>query len=346
MDISKVNGELVFTHSNGTSITVNNQFLDSHEMYSIVNRFVKADFRVGQSDEIQKKENRIFLPLFYHTSAYQDDSKTLTVVDKLFSFVDMLEDKWDVLDFIVRVSVRDSSFNPIPKGYPEFCKRKGMRIYGHSRDCFTFYKMTESLPLKYRSILREVFDGSLCKEWVNIYSNTDELISFAKAFINSTKKVKEVVRLEGIMYELSKKDGDRLDGTKTLQENLDIFKAENKKRESQAIRESQLKYSELEKINSHGLRVVVPLSIEELEDEGNQQSNCVGNFYNDNICDGDCIIYFIREEDKLEKSYITCRYNFDEEETEEALARFNNNYEDERVDEIIEWVDETMKNWE
>lgn len=346
MDISKVNGELVFTHSNGTSITVDNQFLDSLEVYNLVNSFVKSDFKVKGVDETQKKENRIFLPLFYHASAYQDSSKSLAVVDKLFSFVDMLDDKWDVLDFIVRASVRDSSFNPIPKGYPEFCKRKGMRFYGHSRDCFTFYKMTESLPFKYRSILREVHDGSLCKEWVNIYSKTDELISFTKAFINSTKKVKEVVRLEGIMYELSKQEGDCLDGTKTLQENLDIIKAEDKKRESQAIRESQLKYLELEKINSHGLRVVIPLSIEELEDEGNQQSNCVGNFYNNDICNGNCIIYFIRAEDKLEKSYITCRYNFDEEETEEALARFNNNYEDERVDEIIERVDETMRNWQ
>lgn len=341
MDITKVNGQLVFTHSNGTSITVNNQFLDDPRVFQVVTHFANTDLKAREINPNSKKENQIFVPLLWHRY-YMRKPKVLSTIDKLFPFVDMLDIPSDALDFIEMGDL----FKSVPKGYLEFCKRKGMRIYGHSYNCFIFHKLTENFPLKYRSILREVHDSNLCQNLVNIDKSTDELISFAKAFINSTKKAKEVVRLESIMCELNGEENIQLDETKTLQENFDIFKAEERKADSLAIRESQLPYLELEKISFHGLRVVVPLSLEELEDEGKQQSNCVGSFYNTAIWEGECIIYFIRAEDKPEKSYITCRYDFYGEETEEARARFNSEYEDERVDEIIKQIDEIMKNWE
>lgn len=69
--------------------------------------------------------------------------------------------------------------------------------------------------------------------------------------------------------------------------------------------------------------VVVPKDVMDLANEGFQQNNCVGYFYNDSIKDGDDYIFFLRKKDKPEKSYITCRYRVDNKEVEEA--RYKNN---------------------
>ena len=52
---------------------------------------------------------------------------------------------------------------------------------------------------------------------------------------------------------------------------------------------------------------IIPTTLNELQDEGTQQNNCVGSYYNDNIIDGDYKICFVRHIEKPTKSYITCR---------------------------------------
>lgn len=55
--------------------------------------------------------------------------------------------------------------------------------------------------------------------------------------------------------------------------------------------------------------VIIPQTINDLIDEGKQQHNCVGHYYNDKICKGADYIYFIRKADDDKHSFITCRYN-------------------------------------
>lgn len=71
----------------------------------------------------------------------------------------------------------------------------------------------------------------------------------------------------------------------------------------------------------------------DLADEGFQQNNCVGYFYNDSIKDGDNCIFFLRKKDKPEKSYITCRYYVDTKEVIEA--KYKNNRDIDSADEKI-----------
>ena len=79
--------------------------------------------------------------------------------------------------------------------------------------------------------------------------------------------------------------------------------------------------------------VVVPQNVMDLIDEGFQQNNCVGYYYNDSIENGDNCIFFLRKKDKPEKSYITCRYCVDTKEIEEA--RYKNNRDIDSADEKI-----------
>lgn len=80
--------------------------------------------------------------------------------------------------------------------------------------------------------------------------------------------------------------------------------------------------------------VVVPQNVMDLIDEGFQQNNCVGYYYNDSIENGDNCIFFLRKKNKPLKSYITCRYCVVTKKIEEAKYKNNRNV-DSADEEII-----------
>lgn len=89
--------------------------------------------------------------------------------------------------------------------------------------------------------------------------------------------------------------------------------------------------------------IVVPQTYEDLVDEGKQQNNCVGHFYNDSILRGENLILFIRRINSPKKSYITCRYNIKKQKIVEY--RYKNNqdvYEHDVI--IIKKVAEIIRN--
>lgn len=55
--------------------------------------------------------------------------------------------------------------------------------------------------------------------------------------------------------------------------------------------------------------IIVPQNLEDLQNEGKQQNNCVGYYYNDSIKRNRDKIFFIRPTENINKSLITCRFN-------------------------------------
>lgn len=89
--------------------------------------------------------------------------------------------------------------------------------------------------------------------------------------------------------------------------------------------------------------IIVPQNVMDLANEGIQQNNCVGYFYNDSIENGENCIFFLRKKDKPEKSYMTCRYCVDSKEVEEA--RYKNNRELNSTDvEIVDRINDFINN--
>ena len=86
---------------------------------------------------------------------------------------------------------------------------------------------------------------------------------------------------------------------------------------------NQKRIKELETLVYKDYWFIVPTTLEELVDEGKQQHNCVGSYYNDSMSRGEDFIYFIRKKDEPKKSYITCRFNVERNETKEARYKFN-----------------------
>ena len=89
--------------------------------------------------------------------------------------------------------------------------------------------------------------------------------------------------------------------------------------------------------------VVVPQNIEEKADEGKQQNNCVGHYYDNNILDDEDLIYFLRKIAKPKKSYMTCRYNIRKSKTVEYKLKNNNSVYNDREIAIIHQIDEIIK---
>lgn len=89
--------------------------------------------------------------------------------------------------------------------------------------------------------------------------------------------------------------------------------------------------------------VVVPQSVEEKADEGKQQNNCVGHYYDDSILADHDLIYFLRKVANPKKSYMTCRYHIQWSETAEYRLKNNASVTDSREVAIIRQIDEIIK---
>ena len=96
------------------------------------------------------------------------------------------------------------------------------------------------------------------------------------------------------------------------------------------------------KINDDKYIVVVPQTQSEKREEGRQQNNCVGSYYDDYIMSGRGTVYFIRKADNKNHSFITCRYDYRDNRTVEARYVNNNSIEDEDK-EIIKNLDKIIK---
>ena len=89
------------------------------------------------------------------------------------------------------------------------------------------------------------------------------------------------------------------------------------------ITKNESQILEIEDMTTENYCVVVPRSLEELIVEGQQQNNCVGYYYCDDIAENFSLIYFIRWKNDKSKSVYTCRYDTLENKTVEYRG-FNN----------------------
>ena len=132
-----------------------------------------------------------------------------------------------------------------------------------------------------------------------------------------------------------------LDTNRTMSVNL--HNAENLL-ENHRNKELNDKLQKLNFINEHKLEgyvVIVPQNQGEKIDEGRQQNNCVGYYYDDSILKGKNYIYFVRKIGSPNKSYLTCRFNVDQRATVEA--RYKNNIGISPADEpMIKAIDEII----
>lgn len=175
--------------------------------------------------------------------------------------------------------------------------------------------LNKNLQLFVNNFLKEtLYDNT---EIQKLLTRTDILEIIYKLCLNSAKQWKfEDIKYSGDLCKIITfcLENDNyttiLDTNRDTEYNQRLIEEYNDKRCIELISKKQHEIKELNNkpfLTDYILKV--PLNVEDLIDEGKQQNNCVGSFYNKDIANGETKIIFIRKKDKPNKSYITCQLN-------------------------------------
>lgn len=281
----------------------------------------------------------------YSFSVVDEEGRIIDWHDYSTSYrLKFIEKYWNYFDLMTMLE-------PVPpvidNNYAIWIKNKG---YNFCNDTYVFYKKIQKV--------KQETSGNDAKRFENLADNiglhrTIKLIDDEKlkkvifSSINVSNKYYEKWSSElndmimiAELYDISLVDF--IDVTKGIRDNYKTLVAYKEKRDNEKLAENLCKLSFLNGFEYDKYCVVVPTCVEDLIDEGKQQHNCVGSYYNSDIAEGDDYIYFIRLKENKEQSYITCRYHAYSNETVEVRKKNNDEvFGEERIiiDEMIDHID-------
>lgn len=229
-----------------------------------------------------------------------------------------------------------------PKGLHQFLTNNNYSLRLSYLEDF-FHKITYS-NFDY-NFTKEVLDNSFdtMDKLLETMGNTDIL----KKILITTIKNGEIPSIcdmqdliDGIIkYEIF----DVLDGNRTLRYNIKLYQSVLESRKNEKLQKQLQKLNFINGLEFDDYVVVVPQTIEDKADEGKQQNNCVGYYYDSSIIRGENLIYFLRKKNKPNKSYMTCRYNTLTKETVEHRYKNNVDITNNVEVEILKKIDEIIK---
>lgn len=210
-----------------------------------------------------------------------------------------------------------------PKGFIEFCSNNKLLISQHNLDIYQIVKKNNLIGDRDKLFqLKWIYGNTV------IYFPTLEALTRKQILIilSLHSKTREPLFCELMSFLNNNPDEvfDLIDSGKDIKNIIKILKDKENEKLNKGIKLTQSYYSPaIDGIINDDLIVVVPQNIEDLVDEGTQQHNCVGEFYNERIADGEDFIFFIRKKSNPKKSYITCRYSISDEELAEINTIYN-----------------------
>lgn len=228
----------------------------------------------------------------------------------------------------------------IPKGYIAWLKEKGEKANKKNYEDFmvenAMKKMTKQKSVFFNNVKEQYFDSSeisvfkaILKTDITIFDKIYQIMlnTFKNGNISSLTRINRIFREDYLNYY------NEVDTSKDLEFNIKLLDtAKDKIKNDKIAKELQkLNFLNGKEIFDGLYTIVVPQSVSDLVKEGEEQNNCVGSYYNDNILNGRDLIFFIRKTESKDKSYITARYHVkDKEVCEYRLAR------NESVDDVVD----------
>lgn len=240
-----------------------------------------------------------------------------------------------------------ASHNKLTKDYLEWCTKEEAPVNHNSMNRYKSIKAYSLIPKDLKPYFAIVFT-QISIESLELL-NTSTLLKLLRIVKYTTfhsdnpkavySRLSELIRYLTI-YNIN---DELLDTNRTVFQNYENYHFYNMKEEKNML---SLKLKQLNFMNGKCFDdyiVVVPQTYEDLVDEGKQQNNCVGHYYNEPILGGENLILFIRHSNSPKKSYITCRYNIKKQDIVEY--RYKNNQDVNGYDMIIiEKVAEMIRN--
>lgn len=184
-----------------------------------------------------------------------------------------------------------------------------------------------------------------------IYSHPFLFSAIQKMYIISAKNF-EVITSYGIVEGIVKFCRilrAELDNFNILDTNRGLLYNNNLLKETCDKRKDELFSLSLQSINGinhfqiSDYEIIVPQNLTDLRNEGKQQHNCIGYYYNNSIIQQQNYIYFLRKKENPEQSYMTCRFSVSQKGTVEKYYK-NNQYVNDKYElEILKQIDEKIK---
>lgn len=273
-------------------------------------------------------------------STYSDFAKWVEIelVDRAIS----LSERYPDLHFGRYINIDSGMFNG---KFIQFCLDEGINFHmGSWRTFLKLERIKQQMPQDVQGICleyQEIFgDESFEKE------NLVKLARFLKH--NSEKQINKdmlfkLIDLLDEMPELWKEVRTQDNFFKVYNRIYKIYCLKENAKSSKQIAKNELQILEIEDMTTENYCVVVPRSLEDLIIEGQQQNNCVGYYYCDDIAANFSLIYFIRRKNDKSKSVYTCRYNTSMNETVEFRGFNNSNITEEEVLSFLKKIDYRLR---
>lgn len=236
-------------------------------------------------------------------------------------------------DLEYRVDLDDMCSLKLTKDYLNWCREHDKFVSLRTTQEYYQEKLEDSIPkeLKPYYIIAKIHCSA-----ENIDRETLlkllEIIKYTVYHLEAQEAVHDIGNLEDLSIELTNETKKLLNTNRTVSQNYRII-------EQQEFVGDKAFENTLRRLNFlngkcfNDYIVIVPQNVMDLINEGFQQNNCVGYYYNNSIKNGNNCIFFLRKKDKPEKSYITCRYRVVTKAIEEA--RYKNNHNVDSADEEI-----------
>lgn len=273
-------------------------------------------------------------------STYSDFTKweKIELVDRAIS----LSERYPDLHFGRYINIDSGMFNG---KFIQFCLNEGIAF--HMENWRTFLKLErikQQMPQDVQGI---------CLEYQEIFSDTsfkkENLIKLARFLKhNSEKQINrgmlcKLIYLLQEMPELWKEVRTQDDFFKVYERIYKIYCLKENNGYLEQITKNESQIIEIEDMTTKNYCIVVPRSLEDLITEGQQQNNCVGYYYCEDISENYSLIYFVRRKDNKNKSVYTCRYDTLINKTVEYRGFNNSEIIDEEVLSFLDKIDYRLR---
>ena len=288
--------------------------------------------KMSENDYIIQYADKKIKELFSMIQCYE-------IKEWLFSYTDLIGDYSDMISI---------NFD-CPKGYINFLKEHNLtinqetyikyimldKLHGNLRAVDMYYKFMHKIMALHNTKFNYFLDNFTFIEKLN-----KSYIVSAKNFEIYSNIIRDMKDILDYAYVL--KDLTIINTNRGINYNFKLYSMAYGERQNTLLNNNLKRLNFLNGLTFNDYVVVVPQRLSDLQNEGKQQNNCVGYYYNNSIKRGENLIYFMRKIDNPKKSVVTCRYNIDDNSTVEHKT-FNNSWTDNEQEEIISKIDEIIR---
>ena len=240
------------------------------------------------------------------------------------------------------------------RGYIKWVKANNKQITRESLDEFREVEFAKTAPKELVNFLNSIPENvkshmRFYRTFINNYT-IEQKMTVVRIFKSAVKEVcwslvddmDEFFRIVH-KYRNEKTDFSTIvDTNRGFEKNKEILENFYNRDRNKKVIEFEKQFTEIENLSDDNYTIIVPTTIEEFNNEGKQQNNCVGYFYHDRIAHHTDIVYFIRKKTNENHSYITNRFSIFSNRTCETRMVNNSDNNDKCSLELIKRIDEKI----